>query len=289
MKNRKAFPGIFSSIGILILLYIAMGLFSLIHSYTASDIFNVPADSFASIAILTVFSFAAVIFPGYILGRRSARTVFPVKAPSPLLLLYSLILTIGLVILLSEVDNIIRNNVSVPDFFSQMLLDLLTGNTVFQTALLIGVIAPITEELLFRGVILNGLVQRHTRKTAILVSALLFSLFHINPLQMTGAFIAGIFLAWILLKTDNILYAIYIHAVFNLFPLIILRLTPLQIEGFTDLNHPSSSYQPLWFDLGGAVLCIIGFWLTRNYITKHFPEKKPLSETTASENSLQES
>ena len=196
--------------------------------------------------------------------------VFPLKKVSFEFLFYLAILSSGLVILLSDADNFIRDHVPIHDFFSDMLADLLNGKTFIETAFLVGFVAPLTEELLFRGVIYRMLRNVSSMHISVLISAALFSIFHVNPLQMTGAFVAGIVLAFILEKTGNILYPLFIHAFFNLFPLVILRLTNLQIPGFTDLNKDTVTYQPLWFNLTGLALLVLGIYLSHRFIKHSF-------------------
>ena len=59
------------------------------------------------------------------------------------------------------------------------------------------VFGPIVEELLFRGAITKELLRKFNPGTAIVISGLLFGLVHLNPAQVLGASIIGIFLAWI--------------------------------------------------------------------------------------------
>ena len=62
--------------------------------------------------------------------------------------------------------------------------------------LAIAIIGPVLEEILFRGAITRALLQQYNPTKAILISALLFGVFHINPAQILPAFLIGILLAW---------------------------------------------------------------------------------------------
>lgn len=57
--------------------------------------------------------------------------------------------------------------------------------------------APLLEELLFRGMIYKRLRDLCSAKTAILVSAAFFGIFHGNLVQFVYAFIIGIMLAFV--------------------------------------------------------------------------------------------
>lgn len=77
-------------------------------------------------------------------------------------------------------------------------------------------IVPLWEEVFFRGFIHNVLRNRLGLWGALIVSSLLFGLFHLIPLQILGAFILGLFLAWLYERSGSLWVAIYAHALNNL-------------------------------------------------------------------------
>lgn len=77
------------------------------------------------------------------------------------------------------------------------------------------VAAPVLEELFFRGLVLESCRERFGSRVAVLVSALLFGLIHIVPVQMVNAFVVGIILGYIYLKTGSLLSVIILHAINN--------------------------------------------------------------------------
>lgn len=86
----------------------------------------------------------------------------------------------------------------------------------------IAVLAPITEEFIFRGYILRGLSSHHSPLKAIFLSSLLFSLFHLNLKQIPNAFILGIIFSVIMIHTRNILYPILYHGINNFMVVLVL-------------------------------------------------------------------
>lgn len=76
------------------------------------------------------------------------------------------------------------------------------------------VAAPLNEEILFRGVAV-GLLRRWGDGFAIGISALLFGLYHGNAEQFVFAAIVGAVLAYLRLRTDNLLPGILVHAANN--------------------------------------------------------------------------
>ncbi|NFN88393.1 CPBP family intramembrane metalloprotease [Clostridium sporogenes] len=79
------------------------------------------------------------------------------------------------------------------------------------------IIAPIFEEIIYRGIILDELLDKYNYKKAIIISALVFAIVHFNFIQLTDAFIAGIILAAVYCKTKSLIPCITIHFLNNLF------------------------------------------------------------------------
>lgn len=79
----------------------------------------------------------------------------------------------------------------------------------------IAMLPAIFEELIFRGIIFNGL-KAYGKKKAIIYSALLFSLMHASISQTIYPILAGCIFALVVYKTGNILYSMIIHFCNNL-------------------------------------------------------------------------
>ena len=90
----------------------------------------------------------------------------------------------------------------------------------FASILALVIIAPICEELLFRGLIFKGL-KKYGKAFSITISALLFALFHCSPNQFVNPMIMGLIFASIMYKENNILYTISMHITCNLLAYIV--------------------------------------------------------------------
>lgn len=78
------------------------------------------------------------------------------------------------------------------------------------------VMAPLVEEMLFRGAIQQHLLaQGKTPRTAILISALCFGIIHINPAQVFFAFLMGLALGWVSWRVGSLIPAIVGHMLNN--------------------------------------------------------------------------
>ena len=78
------------------------------------------------------------------------------------------------------------------------------------------VLAPLLEELLFRGIILDGYLKNYSPVNSILISAFLFALIHGNLAQGIGAFVMGIVMGLLYWRTKSLLLCIALHFTNNL-------------------------------------------------------------------------
>lgn len=86
--------------------------------------------------------------------------------------------------------------------------------------IVIGILAPLTEEIVFRGAVLRSLLSvlreqgNVTQKgawTAIGISAMFFSIAHFNPAQMPHAFVLGLLMGWLYYYTGSIVPGMVFH------------------------------------------------------------------------------
>ncbi len=96
------------------------------------------------------------------------------------------------------------------------ILSLKTVLRLLSLLLLVVVVGPIAEELLFRGVIYGGLRTCFPVDVSALVSALIFGIYHKNIVQGLYAVAFGIILAYIFEKTQSIWGSTLMHMAFNL-------------------------------------------------------------------------
>jgi membrane protease YdiL (CAAX protease family) len=122
------------------------------------------------------------------------------------------------------------------------------------------VFAPVLEELLFRGIILKGMLNMKMNPTkAIVVSALIFGLIHGNPWQTTGAFFLGLVLGWVYQKTQSLIIPILLHAFNN--GIASLMMIYGNVESFGDFFSVSE-----WviFVVGLIILLLFAFLFVKN-------------------------
>lgn len=76
------------------------------------------------------------------------------------------------------------------------------------------ILPAVVEELLFRGLILKGL-KNNGKVFSIIISAIMFALFHMSLGQLVYPLVMGTFLGLIMYREDNVIYTILIHAINN--------------------------------------------------------------------------
>jgi uncharacterized protein len=90
---------------------------------------------------------------------------------------------------------------------------MMNGNFII-SLIYASIIAPITEELIFRKLLLDKL-RRFGDVPAILMTGIAFGLFHMNLSQMFYAAVLGFIFAYITIKTNTIRYSILLHILVN--------------------------------------------------------------------------
>lgn len=85
----------------------------------------------------------------------------------------------------------------------------------FPAFLKVCVIAPVVEETLMRGFLLDGLRGRYGTAAALLVSAVVFALLHFNAVQTLSALVCGLALGLLYLHKRSILCCILAHLGYN--------------------------------------------------------------------------
>jgi len=257
IMENKIYPTIKNSILLcLLFLGIEIGLGIII------GLFNLPEISLV-IGILTalsnIISFGIVLLIGFRKTKRKFNEVFKFNRVPAFLWFSIIIFMIGFVIVTSETDNLLNYILPMPDIFRNLFETLMAKQIFIIAIIVIGIIPALTEELFFRGLILDGLKNNYSKRKAILISAFLFGIIHLNPWQFYSGFIIGLISAWVCIETNSILLCIYIHFFNNVLYTITVKYKEIiPIKGFNNNFVTPVDFQPLWFNLTGLVILLIG-------------------------------
>ncbi|WP_312650146.1 CPBP family intramembrane glutamic endopeptidase [Aminipila sp.] len=119
----------------------------------------------------------------------------------------------------------------------------------WQKIIVLAALAPITEELICRGLILQSFVNKYPIKKAVWLSAIIFYVIHLNIFNILAIFV-GLMFAVLMIRHCNIYMTMAIHFFWNL----ILQLKPLLIN----LLHNVSSNVCLYMLMVCFIMIIVG-------------------------------
>jgi membrane protease YdiL (CAAX protease family) len=264
----KAYPTIKKAIILCLILLgiqtLAGAVLALILEYSEVDNRKLIEDMVTMYVNLTAF--VAVLIIGYKESNKKFNEIFKFKKVPLKLWIAVIVFMFGFVIVASEIDNLLNFVLPMPGFMIEIFKSMLSSDYLIISIIMVGIMPAFLEEMLFRGMILDGFKENYSPKKAILVSALLFGLAHLNPWQFVTSFIIGLIMAWIALKTESILPCIYMHLFNNLLGVLVMKFNNIvTIKGFNS-GVSERSLQPLWFDSIGIVLTGIGALLLINCI-----------------------
>ncbi|SFD80048.1 CPBP family intramembrane glutamic endopeptidase [Paracidovorax konjaci] len=153
----------------------------------------------------------------HFLGLGYRDIAHPAKA-SPaatfMLLVPPILLLLPLVLLLDGVLNAILAALLPLSAWEQQAFESMLAPTL-ASVVATCVLAPLFEEMLFRGILLRAFLARHPRGLAIGYSALYFGAAHMNVYQFFLAFFMGLLLGWIYERSRSLIPCIALHAAVN--------------------------------------------------------------------------
>ncbi len=166
---------------------------------------------------------------------------------------------VGLAMLDTELMKVVIRIVPVPEWIQEIYRSEILSRTSFLSALFGAVlIAPLGEELLFRGIILSGLLANYTRIHAIVWSAVLFGMMHLDLWQLAPIILSGLVWAWWVIRTGSLLPALFGHALNNLIAVTISHFYTRHLDISGDLNEVA--FNPWWWSASGVALAALGLW-----------------------------
>lgn len=141
---------------------------------------------------------------------------------------------------------------------SLALQDMMMNESGWTTFLFSVILAPVLEELIFRKVLIDRTIV-FGDKTAIVLSGILFGLFHGNFYQLFYAFGLGCMLAYLYIRTGKVQYTISIHMAINLLGgfLPTLLMKNLNLDVFTGNMQMGEMMYYLFDHMGTLILLII--------------------------------
>jgi hypothetical protein len=215
-ETTKHYPTILGAVHLIVLYTFIQTIvdfpLALIDYYNGTDYLYNPVKKIA----LGLGSTFFIFYYAYKRASVPLKELFPVKSFNLLILIPVLFFFWAAQNLIGEVNIALDKALPPPAWFWELFNKIFESDYgIYGAILKVVIMAPVIEELIFRGVIMHGLMRNYSKITAVFVSALMFALFHLNPWQFPATFILGILLGILMVRTRNILLCIIGHAINN--------------------------------------------------------------------------
>jgi len=164
---------------------------------------------------------AFLIVPVLILLNRKQLSIIEslrLNAISKQVIISTILLSIGAMIIADEINILVDMVIPAPDSFLQLEALLTPENPISMFLLIITIVllAPIGEELLFRGFLQKYLeIAWGDITKAILLSSLFFAAIHFNPYWLIQIYLLGVLLGYIAWQTQSVVSSIIFHIIIN--------------------------------------------------------------------------
>lgn len=176
---------------------------------------------------------------------------FSVRGLDPALLLWGLLLIVATSVVLEPLLNVLPE---IPNVYGRGFWALLT----------LVVMAPLFEEVIFRGVVLESTRARYGVPAAWLISALVFGIAHVHPAVAVNALVMGLVLGFIYIRSDSLWATVILHAINNGFAYVLLMMG-LQNGMLIDLIGNRTLYTVIYI-LALAVFAASGYMVYRTLV-----------------------
>lgn len=133
----------------------------------------------------------------------------------------------------------------------------------------ITLLAPLLEELLFRGAIQGELARWGSPWRAIIISSLIFGVVHLNPAQIPFAFLLGIIFGWLYYRTGSLLPGIVGHVLNNS-----VSTVNMYLYGDATIEEQMQSPAEMWM---WAVVAVVVFVVAAKWLDNAL-KKSPSEE-----------
>lgn len=228
MKNKETMNA--KMINLLFLIIVLTHMFIVVMMYIFPDFRGVEGISSIVMGQLIIVVPTVLFFLIYKFPVKELFVFRKIKVTTVLLIVLYMMLMMPLTSLLNAISQIFSSNV---------VLELSTEITKFPFALtwlLVGFLGPVAEELVCRSIFYEAYKKQVSPVKAMIFSALIFGLLHMNLNQMPYAFALGILLVLLKEATGTILAPILFHVFFNTNSVILMYgISPELLEETSDI------------------------------------------------------
>jgi membrane protease YdiL (CAAX protease family) len=159
---------------------------------------------------------ATIVFAGFFVSNRAETLALRPPRGGWGVLVLSLIPMFGFTGLWTALLMWLRPDVVIGDL--RLFGDLLQGNAAIFALIAIGIGAPLSEELLFRGFLFSGLAKSRLGLVGTgILTAVLWTALHVgySIFGLIEVFAIGLYFSWLLVRTGSLWVPMFCHAVYN--------------------------------------------------------------------------
>lgn len=151
--------------------------------------------------------------------------------------------------------------------------ELIQNTHIWFNILIVSLAAPIFEELFFRKMLIDRSIKYGAR-ISIILSALLFGLFHGNLNQFFYAFLMGGFFSYVYIKTGKVIYTIVLHAIVNLMGSVVSIMVVSSLTNLQTYFNPLDAFVLILYIIILFVFLLIGIYGLFQYKKAKFNGEK---------------
>jgi len=149
------------------------------------------------------------------------------------------------------------------------LMAVLNAAPIWHVVLYLGIVPGLCEELFFRGALLSGLRGSMRKWTAIVVTALVFAVFHFVFFHVPTKAVLGIVLGWLCWQSRSIWPAVLAHVLHNSVVALLPRVGDRLGMDLAELSTPA--HLPIHILAPGLVIVAAGVLLARRPASRQAP------------------
>lgn len=262
MERHRNFPDFWTAI---VILGILLGLQIVIAAAIYDLGFRFEHGDPGVVGVINGLSFGLAL--SLLLRYRGLRITALLNPSSNSLFSMAVLLTVPILLVIagevfwaSDLTAFMFLHVSIDEHEQEALLRMLSGG--FVSVVTVCIIAPVVEEMLFRGIILRGFLANYRPGPAIVLSSLLFAAFHLTVTQLPVTLFLGLFFGWLYVKTRSLWPSIIGHFLHNSFAMLIWSTYASQGTGYRFVP----AFNPPMILAAGIASTVIGIVLLHHFL-----------------------
>lgn len=185
-------------------------------------------------------TFVSLIFfsSWYIKANYDSRKIRNYTKPSIIFMnsIYIIIMGFGCQFVFTGIMNILqRYYINIFSTYRLNISTLYINNPIL-VLLIISIIAPISEEILFRGIILRRLQTKFSFYSSNIIQSFLFGMYHMNLIQGIYSFLLSLLFGYLQFKYKTVLSSILLHITINISSLLLYLFFPISLTKLITLG-----------------------------------------------------